>query len=108
MKMVFMSFFCNNSSIVCPHYTFKDIKEAVYYCNFENVDEKEELRFSQFVTSFVKENNLSLSMQHQLSYCSIPLSQLIHTAMKRVFHLPVQTLIKLNGMRRLKDTGYIF
>ena len=97
---------CNNSSIICPHRTFQKVSEVVYHCNFQQITEVENKQFEEFLKSVAIELPFSREILRQVPYKGVPLSDLVRTAMKNVFTLPVQTLIKLNGMKRLKDSNF--
>jgi len=93
---------CKNSSIICPHRTFQKVPELVYYCDFRQINEEENRRFEQFLRS----SAIAQNMNYEVPYRSAPLSQLVKTAMKNIFTVPVQTLVKLNGMKRIKDSNF--
>jgi len=93
---------CKNSSIICPHRTFQKIPELVYYCDFRQINEEENRRFEQFLRS----SAIAPNTNYQVPYRSAPLSQLVKTAVKNIFTVPVQTLVKLNGMKRIKDSNF--
>ena len=83
------------------------IKIQNNYCDFEQITEDENKSFEQFLRSSAINPPFSRDILHQIPYKSAPLSQLVKTAMKNVFTLPVQTLVKLNGMKRLKDSNFV-
>eukprot|EP00092_Neocalanus_flemingeri_P018405 GFUD01019919.1.p1 GENE.GFUD01019919.1~~GFUD01019919.1.p1 ORF type:complete len:635 (+),score=119.44 GFUD01019919.1:66-1970(+) len=96
---------CSNSSIICPHRTFQKVSEVTYYCDFHKITEAENKQFEQFLKLLAKDLPISRDIQ-EVPYKGAPLSVLVKTAMKNVFPLPVQTLVKLNGMKRLKDSNF--
>lgn len=100
---------CNNSSIICPHRTWQKIPEVTYYCDFRQIGEEENKRFEKFLRFQAFTPPYSRDILQNIPYRSSSLSRLVQTAMKTVFTLPTQTLVKLNGMKRIKDanfTGY--
>lgn len=100
---------CNNSSIICPHRTWQKIPEVSYYCDFRDIDQEENKRFENFIRDQATSHSFSPDILQYIPYKSSSLSRLVQTGTKNVFTLPTQTLVKLNGMKRIKDanfTGY--
>merc|ERR1712059_202267 len=81
---------CNNSSIICPHRTYSKVGEVQYYTDFE-----------KFLIKTVEEG-LGDS-PNSPPYRGQSLSELIRQARLNLYKLPVRTLFRLNGMKRLKD-----
>ena len=97
---------CNNSSIICPHRTWQKIPEVSYYCDFRNIDQEENKRFENFLQHQTSTPPLSCNILQHIPYKSSSLSRLVQTGLKNVFTLPEQTLVKLNGMKRIKDANF--
>ena len=94
---------CSLSSIVCPHRTFQHIPELCYHVDFEAAGRgEEEGGFQAFLQATAREQGAG----GVFLYRGPSLATLVTRRSQALFRLPVKTLFRLNGMKRLRDAGF--